>query len=198
MSGKKLLILFARTISTILGILCCFASGTWLMAAWNQTQSLTTLPALIGWVTLAIGAFLIWLGLWPRKTSASLHSVKRILTYQDEVNLAKALRVVRVVYQDDSGEVTKVELELYRPRDDVYAYAYCRGAKEPQTFLIERILDWKELPKRFTHNPLIEEWFDTFGPSPSESSPRWQDWLQQKRQFRRAKPSGGKRPSVSE
>jgi len=199
MSWKELLIFLSRLASTILGIMCSFASGTWLMAGWNQTQSLTTLPALIGWMTLGVGAILVWYGLWPRKDTASSFSrVKRILTFQDEVDLAESQQVVRVTYQDKSGEVTKLDLDIYRPRDDIYAYAYCRRRKEPQTFLIESILDWKELSKQFTYNPLIEEWFDTFGQSSSDSRPNWQVWVQQKRQLRRGKPSVKKRPLPSE
>ena len=190
MSIKQLLIFLSRFISTILGILFCFASGTWLMAAWSETHSLTTQIALIGWTTLIIGVLLIWYGLWPRKNTASSSPlVKRILTFQNEVDIAKDRQVVRVTYRDESGDVTKLDLDIYRPRDDVYAYAYCRRQKEPRTFLIEGILDWKVLPQRFTYNPLVDEWFDTFGPSSSEARPNWKVWVHQKRQVLRRKPS---------
>ena len=199
MSIKQLLIFLSRFVSTILGILFCFASGTWLMAGWSETHSFTTQIALIGWITLIIGGILIWYGLWPRKKSASSSPlVKRILTFQDEVDLAKDRRVLRITYRGESGDVNKLDLEMYRPRDDVYAYAFCRRQKEPQAFLIEGILDWKVLPQRFTYNPLVDEWFDTFGPSSSEPRPNWRIWLHQKRQVQRRKPPVKNQPTEPE
>ncbi len=151
---------------------------------WKLADGLLHPDGVTGVLCLLLGAGILWLGLWPRGAGSSSRRRRQLpsISYADKLLAAQQQRVIRLSYEDRAGNVTQRDIEVYRPRDDGYVYAYCRLRQEPRTFLVENILRWDILKDRFIYNPLVDEWFETEGKKFGLERDDWLAWVAHKQQ----------------
>ena len=97
-------------------------------------------------------------------------------------------RRVWIKYEDGEGRITKRKIEIYCPVDNTYVFAWCCVRKEPRTFKIDNILEWKLLDERFEYNRIVDEYIgEQLVPKDWNRKIPWDQWIR----------SHQSRPSVS-
>jgi len=81
------------------------------------------------------------------------------LPFLDAIQEAAAQRRrVWLKYVDSESRITERKVEIYRPEDKIYLFAWCCLRNEPRTFKIGNILEWKVLDEHFEYNVLVDQY----------------------------------------
>lgn len=187
---KRFFLILMRFISGGIGLFFALATIVYLV------EGMIT-PLII---CLLIGLPALAFAFWPRadQNKTNQEAPGNEYSYESELFAAKNFRVVKITYEDQSGNHSTREIEVYRPLNDNYVYGYCRLCKEPRTFLVSGIRQWKVFPDTFTFNPLVEQWFATEGRKLSVERENWNSWVTGQQQRGHSKPYVLKKPIEQE
>lgn len=102
---------------------------------------------------------------------------RRMITYRDELLIAKKRQRVWIKYEDAGGGESSRKIEIYNAQDDDFIFAWCCLKNEPRTFRRDRIKAWKVLDETFEFNPLVQRWWEEEGSMGRDKMP-WNRWIE--------------------